>query len=123
LSIIGRFTSFTKTLDIVLILHDFKRNDGKNLASEGKPLTEEVVILRKDYEALILIETNHFIRVKGFPTWNAVMYIILINEYFPKEDEYLAVFQNIKMSEPYEIFTNPNIFPYSDIVRWIYSCL
>ena len=69
-----------------------------------------------------LLETNHFNGFKGCPNWNE-MYMIFSNSYFPKDDEGLVVYQNIKKSELHSIATRPNIMPYNDIVQWVFSHL
>jgi hypothetical protein len=51
------------------------------------------------------------------------MYKIFINEDFPKEDEDLVFYWNIKKRGFYAIVTRTNIFPYNYVVRWIYSHL
>jgi hypothetical protein len=48
------------------------------------------------------------------------MYRIFINEDFPKDDEDLVVYQNIKKSELYVIATRPDIMPYNDAVCCIF---
>jgi hypothetical protein len=71
---------------------------------------------------MFLSNINHFNGIKWFPNWNE-MYKILVNKDFPKDDEDLAVYHNIKKSELYVIATRPDIMPYNDAVRWIFSHL
>jgi hypothetical protein len=85
----------------------------KAQAQKGKVVVEETFSQGKDFNAMLLSDTNHFNGIKGCPNWNE-MYRIFINEDFPKDDEDLVVYQNIKKSELYAIATRLDIMPYND---------
>ena len=67
-------------------------------------------------------DTNHFNGIKGCDTWNE-MYRLFSNENFLEEDEDIDVYKNIKKNGLYAISSQPTIFPYNDVSKWVYACL
>jgi hypothetical protein len=76
----------------------------------------------KSPDDLLLSDTTYFNGMEECPTWSDI-YKIFNNEDFPMEDEDLAVYQNIKKSGIYAFVAWPMLFPYNDVVRWVFSHL